>query len=432
MRKRYVVYGLLFSLTAINYIDRMALAIASHQITAEFDISPFMLGLLLSSFLWLYLFALIPMGMLVDRFGTRLVNAWGIGVWSVATLLSAASGGFLSMLVTRLLMGVGESTSYPAGGRVLREWVPARERGMATSLFHAGSLIGPAIAALGLSIIVNSYGWRWAFVLAAAIGFVWLTAWLVWFRQPEKASWLSEEERALILSTRDTATVAQIPDVPRLGLKALLRSKTLWAITFTHGCAVYTTYLFLTWLPSYLQAEKGLTLLKSGLYTAIPYLGAALLGIVIGTLGDRIMAGKSLGDGQRRVVVAACLLMSTLIFFVPFLDDIRLILAVFTLSLTGCTAAVAANLSLINDLIPSKEDSGTAIAVISTGGNFFGICAPIVTGYVISMTNQYQYGFVIAGVLLAVGALVSMFLTRKPIGQAQEVHDVRVAHSTPQ
>jgi ACS family glucarate transporter-like MFS transporter len=70
--------------------------------------------------------------------------------------------------------------------------------------------------------------------------------------------------------------------------------------------------------------------------------------------------------------------------------------------------------------------------VISTGGNFFGICAPIVTGYVISMTNQYQYGFVIAGVLLAVGALVSMFLTRKPIGQAQEVHDVRVAHSTPQ
>lgn len=106
MRRRYWVYGLLFSLTAINYIDRMALAIASHQITQEFDISPFMLGLLLSSFLWLYLFALIPMGMLVDRYGTRLVNAWGIGVWSVATLLSAASGGFFSMLVTRLLMGV--------------------------------------------------------------------------------------------------------------------------------------------------------------------------------------------------------------------------------------------------------------------------------------------------------------------------------------
>lgn len=432
MRKRYVVYGLLFSLTAINYIDRMALAIASHQITTEFNISPFMLGLLLSSFLWLYLFALIPMGMLVDRYGTRLVNAWGIGVWSFATLLSAASGGFLSMLITRLMMGVGESTSYPAGGRVLREWVPARERGMATSLFHAGSLIGPAIAALGLSIIVNSYGWRSAFVLAAAIGFVWLAAWLIWFRQPEKASWLSDEERALILSTRDTATIAHSPDFPRLGLKTLLRSKTLWAITFTHGCAVYTTYLFLTWLPSYLQAEKGLTLLKSGLYTAIPYLGAALLGIVIGTLGDRIMAGKSLGDGQRRVVVAACLLMSTLIFFVPFLDDIRLILAVFTLSLTGCTAAVAANLSLINDLIPSKEDSGTAIAVISTGGNFFGICAPIVTGYVISITNQYQYGFVIAGVLLAVGSLVSMFLTRNPIGQPQEVHDVRIAQSSPQ
>lgn len=430
MRRRYWVYGLLFSLTAINYIDRMALAIASHQITQEFDISPFMLGLLLSSFLWLYLFALIPMGMLVDRYGTRLVNAWGIGVWSVATLLSAASGGFFSMLVTRLLMGVGESTSYPAGGRVLREWVPARERGMATSLFHAGSLIGPAIAALGLSIIVNSYGWRVAFVIAAAVGFLWLAAWLIWFRQPEVARWLSPEERDLILSSRDTGIAFTSSDEPKLGLKALLRSKTIWAITFTHGCAVYTTYLFLTWLPSYLQAEKGLTLLKSGLYTAIPYLGAAVLGVFIGMLGDRAMAGKSLRGGQRRLVVAACLSMSTLIFFVPFLDDIQIILACFTLSLTGCTAAVAANLSLINDLIPSKKDSGTAIAVISTGGNFFGIGAPIVTGYVISMTHQYRYGFVIAAVLLALGALVSMFLTRKPIGQTKEIDHVRVAPRT--
>lgn len=424
MHKRYWVYGLLFLLTAINYIDRMALAIASHQITTEFNISPFMLGLLLSSFLWLYLFALIPMGLLVDRYGTKLINAWGIGVWSLATLLSAASGGFVSMLITRLLMGVGESTSYPAAGRVVREWAPASERGLATSLFHAGSLIGPAIAALGLSVVVNSYGWRAAFIVAAATGFVWLAAWLVWFKQPEQAAWLSDGERALILDTRDTAIVTEGSATPKLGLKALLHSRTLWAITFTHGCAVYTTYLFLTWLPSYLQAEKGLTLLKSGVYTAIPYLGAAVLGVGIAVLGDRAMVGKVLGTGQRRAVVAACLLLSTLIFLVPLIDDIRVILAILTLSLTGCTAACAANLSLINDLIPSKEDSGTAIAVISTGGNLFGISAPIATGYVISATGQYQFGFVIAGVLLAVAAVVSIFLTRKPIQTTRETAHV--------
>lgn len=106
---------------------------------------------------------------------------------------------------------------------------------MATALFHAGSLIGPAIAALGLSIIVNSYGWRVAFVIAAAVGFVWMAVWLIWFRQPEVARWLSPEERDLIMDTRDTGIASPSLDEPKLGLKALLRSKTIWAITFTHG-----------------------------------------------------------------------------------------------------------------------------------------------------------------------------------------------------
>lgn len=144
------------------------------------------------------------MGMLEDRYDTRLVNAWGIGVWSVAPLLSAASGGFFSMLITRLLMGVGGSTSYPAGGRALREWVPAGERGMATSLFHAGSLIGPGIAALGPSIVVNSYEWRVAFVITAAVRFLWLAAWLIWFRQPEVARWLHPLQ-ALLAVVRNLA-----------------------------------------------------------------------------------------------------------------------------------------------------------------------------------------------------------------------------------
>lgn len=413
MPKRYFVYAMLFALTAINYIDRMALAMASSQITAEFNISPFMLGLLLSSFLWLYLFALIPMGMLVDRYGSKKVNAWGIGFWSLATALSAASFGFVSMLITRLMMGLGESTTYPAGGRVLKEWSPAKERGLATSIFHAGSLIGPAIAALGLSVVIAAYGWRTAFIMAASLGFVWLAIWLVWFRQPEDVEGMSESERQLIMEGRDSRNGATQPQ--RLGMRKLTRSSTLWAIAFAHGCAVYTTYLFLTWLPGYLQAEKGLSLLKSGLYTAVPYLGAAVLGVIVGMIGDRVMVNRELSGGARRNVVACCLLLSALVFFVPLVNDMNFILVLFTLSLTGCTAAVATNISLVNDLLASKEDAGSAIAFISTGGNLFGIGAPIITGYVISVTHQYHYGFVIAGVLLALGAAVTLTCTRRPI-----------------
>jgi len=414
MRKHYWIYLFLITLTTINYIDRIALSIASSQISQEFGLDPVKMGYLFSSFLWLYAAALIPVGMIVDRFGTRIVNAWGIGLWSVATALTAVTGGFVSLLMTRIIMGLGESTTYPAGGRVVREWSPARERGIATSIFHAGSLLGPAIGAIGLGWVVNAYGWRVAFALAAAIGFVWLAAWLIWFRQPEQVGWLSQAEREQLLRDRD-ANAAQVASASRirLGLRVLMRSPTLWAIAVAHGCAVYATYLFLTWLPSYLQAEKGLTIIKSGIYTAIPYIGAAILGILIGRCSDFFLAGADLGQGKRRLVVVGCMLLSALVMLVPYVNNLWGIMALLTLSLTGCTAAVASNISLVNDLLPSKEDSGSAIAFISTGGNIFGIAAPIVTGYVISISHSYHAGFVIAGILLVAGALITLLFVKQ-------------------
>ena len=109
------------------------------------------------------------------------------------------------------------------------------------------------------------------------------------------------------------------------------------------------------------------------------------------------------------------------------MDDLWLVTLVLTLALTGCTAAVAANLSLVNDIVPSKADSGTAIGFISTGGNLFGIAAPIVTGYIISITSRYSAGFVIAGILAAVAAAITLLLTRQPFTTPQDTSNVRAA-----
>ena len=103
------------------------------------------MGYIFSSFLWLYMLALIPMGILVGKVGSRKLNAWGIGLSSVATACTPAATGFASLLATRLIMGLGQSTTYPVGGRVIREWMPAPERGIATSIFHAGVFVGSAV-----------------------------------------------------------------------------------------------------------------------------------------------------------------------------------------------------------------------------------------------------------------------------------------------
>jgi len=414
-KKRIWIYVFLFTLTLINYIDRISLSVASTALKQEFGISPIAMGYLLSSFVWLYFVALIPMGWLVGRYGPKSVNSWGIGVWSLATVCTAFTGGFFSLLGCRLVMGAGEATTYPAGARVVRDWMPLRERGMATAVFHSGSLVGPAVGAVGFGWLITAFGWRVAFLAAGAIGCVWLAAWLKWYQHPSRASWLGAEELREITAGSAVEETAQASVTKPLGIGGLVRSRTMWAIGLSHGCAVYATYFFLTWLPNYLQAEKGLSVMTSSLYTAAPYLGAAVLAIVIGRCSDLAVRGKTAASGQRRFAVAAVLLASAVIFLVPALSSTAAILLVITLSLATCASAVSLNLSLVNDLVRSGEDVGTAAGFITAVGNLFGLLAPIVTGYVVAGTGGFAMAFTVVGVLLVVGAVLQAFGANRPV-----------------
>lgn len=408
----------LFTLAMINYVDRVALSVASKPISLEFDLSPVAMGYLFSSFLWTYLLCLIPMGILSDRFGSKAVNAAGIGLWSTATMMTGAAGNFVSLIATRLAMGVGEATTFPAGGRVVREWIPASERGLTNAIFLAGTQAGPAVGAVFVAWVISQIGWRGSFFVVGAAGFVWLIAWLIWFDQPERVRWLGAEERAKILAERDADTKRLEQRTGGSRVLELLHTRTMWGLALSEGCAVYTQYLFLTWLPSYLQTTKQLTIVKTGLFTAVPYAGAALLGIALGRVSDRILSRDAIGEGRRRRMGVVMMLSSAVILFTPFVENIWVILALFTLSLTGMATAISLNFSLVNDLLRNPEDSGKAMSILIVGGNSFGIAAPIVTGYVIHWTGSYNWAFGIAGLLLVAGATILLTMTRQPISIA--------------
>ena len=408
----------LFTLAMINYVDRVALSVASKPISLEFDLSPVAMGYLFSSFLWTYLLCLIPMGILSDRFGSKAVNAAGIGLWSTATMMTGAAGNFVSLIATRLAMGVGEATTFPAGGRVVREWIPASERGLTNAIFLAGTQAGPAVGAVFVAWVISQIGWRGSFFVVGAAGFVWLIAWLIWFDQPERVRWLGAEERAKILAERDADTKRLEQRTGGSRVLELLHTRTMWGLALSEGCAVYTQYLFLTWLPSYLQTTKQLTIVKTGLFTAVPYAGAALLGVALGRVSDRILSRDAIGEGRRRRMGVVMMLSSAVILFTPFVENIWVILALFTLSLTGMATAISLNFSLVNDLLRNPEDSGKAMSILIVGGNSFGIAAPIVTGYVIHWTGSYNWAFGIAGLLLVAGATILLTMTRQPISIA--------------
>ena len=286
---------------------------------------------------------------------------------------------------------------------------------MITAIFNSGSYAGPALCALVAGAIIEAWGWRALFLLTGALGFLWLAAWLVIYDKPERVGWLGEAERRKILDERDVRPRAGIAEVPAAGLIKLLRTRTLWGLALTQGCNVYCQYLFLTWLPSYLQATKHLTLLKTGLYTAIPYAIAVVLCVGLGKLSDRLLARAGVASGRRRNMIAASLMIAAIVLFAPLIDGVWALLALITISLTGIATTTSLNFALVNDLLPIARDVGKAMGFVVVGGNLFGLMAPIVTGYVIQATGSYDGAFLIAGGLLVVGATATLTMTRRPM-----------------
>lgn len=415
--KRTWIALLIFTAVIINYVDRIALSIASKPIAAEFGFTPVQMGYLFSGFLWTYVVCLIPIGLLVERVGAKRMVGGGIAIWSAATVMTAATSGFGSILMARLVMGASEASTFPACGRIIRDWFPEKERGLVTTLFNGGSSAGPAIGAVATAGLVEYAGWRSAFVVLGIVGYIWLIAWLYWYATPEKAKWLSEQERQKIIQERNgnqpgiQATIIARPS----SLRFLLSQKSVWGLVVTQACLVYTAYLFLTWLPSYLQSTRELSTMNTGYLTAVPYLITIVLGVMIAWASDRILSSESVRAGGRRNFIAAMAVLSLLILLAPVVSELWELLLVLTLVLTGSTTGAGLNFTLASDLLRNPADVSRVIAITALGGNLFGLIAPIITGYVVAATGSYDWAFAVAASLLVVGAVATLTLTRKPI-----------------
>jgi ACS family glucarate transporter-like MFS transporter len=234
---------------------------------------------------------------------------------------------------------------------------------------------------------VTAYGWRTAFIVLGGVGFVWLAACVL----------------------------------------ELLRHRSMWGVALIQSAAVYTQYMFLTWLPGYLEQARGLSVLRSGAFTAIPYVVAMVLGIALGVVVDRMLNTEARAAGRRRLVVAGFLLISSVVLLTPFVSSMAVLLVLISVSLTCVSSAVSMNLALLADLLRSPRLAGRANSIAMVGGNVFGLAAPIVTGYVVQITHSYTAAFIVAGVFLLLGTTVALTMTRAPIGRADPAPTLTVA-----
>jgi MFS family permease len=417
--KRSFVALFLFTLTAINYLDRLALSMAARPIATEFHLSPVQLGYLFSSYLWAYALASIPMGLWVDRFGARRTTAVGIAVWSAATAVTGAGWNYLMLMASRFVMGGGEAVTNPSGARIVREWFPATERGTVNAVFNAGAFAGPALSALSVGYLIQVAGWRVAFLGAGAIGLVWLVAWLCWFGPPEQVRWLSQAERQTIITQRDVPRSGMTDHAGTAGLAALLRTRTMWGLALIGGADAYCSYLFLSWLPSYLQTARSFSLGTTSIYTAVPYATAFVISISVAQISDRYLKKTGAKTGQRRLFIAgSSLTAAALIASAPFVDSVPALLGMIAVAI-GCIATNTSQVfALTNDLLPDPRHAGKAMGFEVAAANVIGLLSPIVTGYVISLTGSFNAAFAIAGAMMLLGAAAALFVTTRPMHTA--------------
>ncbi len=411
--KRFYIAALLFLNLFINYMHRINLSVAAPAIAKDFGWDAGKMGLLFSSYQWTYCFFLLLWGWMTDRMGTRLVNGISVTIWSIAGMLTGVATTFGGMLATRLALGAGEAASFPTSGKVVRQWFPVSERGLATAIFNAGTFAGPAFSAPLVAWLLLKVGWRLSFMMTGSVGFIWVILWLKFFRVPTECSWLPEEERNYISAQTDSQAKPTAP--PKGALLRILTRKTMWGLFLTQGCCAYTMLLFLFWLPSYLVQSRHMSLVKAGWFTSLPYVVAVVLGLLVGKLSDAVLTNEAVRQGKRRTLLIVFILLSGVVLLTNMVANQYLLLALISISLACISSALSLNIALTNDLVWNPEMVGTAMGFLILGGNIFGSLVPIATGYIVKWTGSFDLAFYLAGFLLFLAAMICFTLTRKPL-----------------
>lgn len=392
--RRWLVVSLLFFAVLANYIDRGNLSIAAVPLMRDFDIAPARMGTLLSSFFWTYALLQLPAGYLVDRFGLKWTYAGAFLLWSAASTGVGFANSFAQILLLRLVLGIGEAAAQPASIAYIRRNFSPDQQGLPTAIYLSGMSLGPALGAMLGAALVATVGWRLLFILTGLGACVWIVPWLIMLPPdagPRAASGVS----------------AKAPP-----WKLLRRQPTLWGITIGAFFYSYFWYYCLTWLPSYLMMARGFSFLKMGAYTAAPLMLMALVSMTSARVGDRLIRRFGRPIFIRKMFVVCGFLLGTSILLLISLKSTVAVLATLTLSLIGIGLAAANYWALTQAASPAAL-IGRVVGCQNTVANVAGICAPMLTGFLIERTKNFDVSIAFAGGSLFIAAGAFLFLVQE-------------------
>jgi MFS transporter, ACS family, D-galactonate transporter len=404
---RWRLVAMLLVANMINYIDRVNLSFAAPSFMQLFHITPGEMGFVLAAFLWTYFLLQVPTGMALDRWGVRYVFGGAAVLWGGATMLTATITGAGGLVFWRVLLGVGEAPSAPAGTKVLRQWLPDHERGTAGAVNIAGIPLGVFIGSPLISWLLASYGWQMVFIITGILAVLWGVGWIAYFRLPEHHAGANDAERQHIVARNTLSDANSRPKEASWG--QLLSNRNVLGLALGHAALLFNLYFFITWLPTYLIEQHHMTMIHTGIYGSIPWFFGLIGALVGGRASDRLVrqgwplirARKAfLGLGMILSMAALLSVSSTTVGWTV----LWLSIAVFGLLLTN-SVVWSANA----EIAPSLQ-GGRVAGIQNCIGNAGGLLAPIVAGLLLQYTGSWAAPLIVAAIVALVGAGLYTFM----------------------
>lgn len=402
---------MLFLAAVVNYLDRSSLSVANMTIRQELGLNATEIGLLLSVFSLAYGIAQLPCGPLLDRKGPRIMLGLGMFFWSLFQAMSGMVHSFAQFVLVRIGMGIGEAPMNPCGVKVINDWFNIKERGRPMGFFNAASTIGVAISPPILAAMMLIIGWRGMFITIGLFGIFVAIGWYLLYRNREQLA-LSHVEQAY-LNAGSINTRREPLSFPEW--RSLFRNRTMWGMMLGFSGINYTAWLYLAWLPGYLQTAYHLDLKSTGLMAAIPFLFGAAGMLTNGYVTDWLVKRGMQPIKSRKIsIITGMLLSASFTFLVAqattSMSAVLLIgMALFCIHFAGTSCW-----GLIHVAVASRMTA--SVGSIQNFASF--ICAsfaPVVTGWIVDTTHSFHLALTICSCVTVLGALAYVLLVRHPI-----------------
>ena len=398
---RWVICALLFFATTINYIDRQVLGILATDEAFKHAIgwSEAQYGYVNTAFQAAYALGLLVVGNLMDRFGTRKGFSLAIIFWSVAAMCHALARSAFGFGGARFALGLGEAGNFPASIKTVAEWFPKKERALATGIFNSGSNVGAIVAPLVVPFIAINYGWQWAFIITGTLGFIWLAFWLMIYRRPEEHRRLSRAELAYIQS--DPAEPAT-----KIRWARLVPHRQTWAFAVGKFMTDPIWWVYLFWMPKFLNTNYGLNITQIGLPLVVIYVAADVGSIGGGWLSSTLIKHNWSVNKARKTAMLVCALAVVPVMFAARASNLWTAVAFVSLAAAAHQGWSANLFTMASDMFPRRA-IGSVVGIGGMAGAIGGMLIASAVGLILQYSGSYLPIFVIAGsaYLVALGII---------------------------